>query len=131
MAERPSLSFGIRFRLVAFIVAIAGMVGIIAWAAQNAWRRGGELREKLTAVQLQSFQIADHIRENIQRLDNSVLRFGAYHDTNAWAQFQTTSLELDNWIDEQHALLSTENERRLLNQINTNYDFYTAAAHGI
>jgi signal transduction histidine kinase len=131
MAERPSLSFGIRFRLVAFIVAIAGMVGIIAWTVQNAWQRGSELREKLTAVQLQSFQIADHIRENIQLLDNSVLRFGAYRDTNAWAQFQKTSRELDGWIDEQRAVLSTETERRLLDSINTNYDFYIAAARDI
>jgi hypothetical protein len=114
MAERPSLSLGIRFRLVAFIVAIAGMVGIIAWTVQNVWRRGGELREKLSAVQLQSFQIADHIRENIQRLDNSVLRFGAYRDTNAWAQFEKTSLELDRWIHDQRAVLSTEFERTLL-----------------
>lgn len=131
MAERPSLGIGIQFRLVAFIVAIAGMVGIIAWAAQDAWRRGGELREKLTGVQLKSFQIADHIRETIQLLNNAVLRYGAYRDTNAWTQFQAASQELDGWLDEQRAILSTETERRLLDSINTNYDFYTAAAQGI
>src|SRR5258708_27755788 len=131
MLDHPFSSAGMRFRLVTFILAIAGMVAIIAWTAQNAWRRGGELREKLTAVQLKSFQIADHIQENILELNNSVLRYGVYHDTNAWAHFQSASRELDRWIDDQRAVLSTENERRLLDLINTNYDFYTAAAHAI
>jgi signal transduction histidine kinase len=131
MLDHQSASFGLKFRLAAFILAIAGMVGIIAWTAQNAWRRGGELREKLTAVQLQSFQIADHIQEKILELNNSVLRFGAYHDTGAWEHFQSTSQELDRWIDDQREVLSTESERRLLDLINTNYDYYTAAAHDI
>jgi signal transduction histidine kinase len=130
MLEQPS-SFGIKFRLGAFILAIAGMVGIIAWTAQNAWRRGGELRERLTAVQLKSFQIADHIQETILELNNSVLRFGAYHDTNAWTHFQSASRQLDRWIDDQRAVLSTESERHLLDLINTNYDFYIAAARDI
>src|SRR5882724_12824694 len=122
MAHEPS-SFGIRFRLAAFILAIAGMVGVIAWTAHNVWRRSGELREKLTAVQLKSFQIADHIQENILELNSSVQRYGVYHDTNAWAHFQTASRQLDNWIDDQRAVLSTDSERRLLDLINTNYDF--------
>jgi signal transduction histidine kinase len=122
-------SNGIRIRLAAFILAIATMVGIIAWTALNAWRRGGELREKLTKVQLQSYQIADHIQEKILELNNAVLRFGAYHDTNAWRRFQVVSHELDGWIDAQRELLSTEPERRLLDRINTNYDFYIAAAN--
>src|SRR5690349_9169091 len=94
-----SSSSGIRFRLAAFIVAIAGMILILAGAAHTAWRRGGELRERLTAVQLTSFKIADHIQETILELNNFVLRYGAYHDTNAWAHFQSASKELDGWID--------------------------------
>jgi hypothetical protein len=57
----------------------------------------------LTAVQLKSFQIADHIQETILELNNSVLRYGAYHDTNAWMHFEMTSRELDRWIDAQRA----------------------------
>ena len=131
MLEHPSSSAGFKLRLAAFTLAIAGMVGLIAWAAQNAWRKSGELRERLTAVQLKSFQIADHIQETILELNNSVLRFGAYGDTNAWSRFLTASKQLDGWIDEQRAVLSTQSERRLLDLINTNYDFYLAAAHDI
>jgi signal transduction histidine kinase len=107
------------------------MIAIIAGAAHNAWRRGGDLRERLTAVQLQSFRIADHIQEKILELNNSVLRYGAYHDTNAWVHFQIVSKELDGWIDAQREVLSTERERQFLDLINTNYDYYMSAARDI
>ncbi len=120
-----------KYRLVAFILAMAGMIVLIAWTGHTSWQRSGELREKLTTVQLQSFQIAKHLQQTIWELNNLVLRYGAYHDTNAWARFQTRSKELDNWIDDERPILSTEKERQLLDLINTRYDDYLAAAHGI
>jgi signal transduction histidine kinase len=125
------MSGGMKYRLVAFILAMAGMIVLIAWTGHTSWQRSGELREKLTTVQLQSFQIAEHLQQTIWELNNLVLRYGAYHDTNAWARFQTRSKELDNWIDDERPILSTEKERQLLDLINTRYDDYLAAAHGI
>ena len=125
------MSGGMKYRLVAFILAIAGMVALIAWTGHTSWQRSGELRENLTTVQLQSFQIAEHLQQTIWELNNLVLRYGAYHVTNAWARFQTRSKELDNWIDDERPILSTEKERQLLDLINTRYDDYLAAAHGI
>ena len=120
-----------KYRLVAFILTIAGMVVLIAWTGHTSWQRSGELRVKLTTVQLQSFQIAEHLQQTIWELNNLVLRYGVYHDTNAWARFQTRSKELDNWIDEERPILSTDRERLILDLINTNYDYYMAAAHDI
>ena len=122
------MSGGMKYRLVAFVLAIAGMFVLIAWTAHTSWRRGGELREKLTTVQLQSFQIADHLQQTIWELNNLVLRYGVYHDTNDWTRFESVSKELDKWIDDQRPILSTEKERQILDLINTNYDDYMAAA---
>src|SRR5438477_4210617 len=121
----------IKFRLIAFVLAIAGMVGLIAWTAFSSWNRTGELREKLTAVQLQSFQIADHLQQSIWELNNFVLRYGVYHDTNDWAQFAKASKEVDRWIDEQRPILTSDREKLILDLINTNYDYYMAAASNI
>src|SRR5437667_11463569 len=118
----------IKFRLVGFILAIALMVGLIVWTAHSSWQRTGELREKLTAVQLQSFQIADHLQQSLLELNNAVLRFGVYHNTREWARFGSASTNLDHWIDLQRDALKTEKERQILDLINTNYDNYMAAA---
>ncbi len=119
----------IKFRLVAFILAIGGMVGLIAWTAHSSWQRTGELREKLTAVQLQSFQIADHLQHDIWELNNLVLRYGVYRETNDWALFESASKRVDRWIDEQRP--GTEREKVVLDLINKHYDDYMAAASNI
>ena len=125
------MSGGIKFRLAAFVLAIAGMITIIVWTAQSAWRRGGDMREKLTSVQLQSFQIADHFQQSILELNNLLLRYALYHDTNIWGRFAVASTNLDHWIDEQRPILISEKEKRILDLINTNYDVYLAAARTI
>jgi signal transduction histidine kinase len=117
----------IKLRLAGFILAIAVMVGLIAWTAHSSWQRTGELREKLSSVQVKSFQIADHIQQTLLELNNAVLRFGVNHDTNEWAHFGTTSTNLDQWIDIQRPILTTEKEKLILDLINTNYDYYMAA----
>src|SRR5437868_3740743 len=122
---------GMKARLVTFVTAIALMVVLIAWTAHSSWERTRELRERLTAVQLQSFQIADHFQESILELNNIVLRYGVYHNTDDWGQFESTSKKLDAWIDDQRPSLSTENEKQILDLIATNYDYYMAAAHQI
>jgi len=128
MSDHPSTSGGIKLRLAAFVLAIAGMVALIAWTAHSAWHRGRDLREKLTAVQLKSFQIADHVQQTILELDNLMLRYGVYQDTNDWARFETDSHELDLWIDQQRPILSTDEEKLIHDRINTAYDDYMAAA---
>ena len=120
-----------KYRLVAFISAIAGMFVLIAWTAHSSWQRGSELRERLTTVQLQSFQMADHFQQTIWELNDLVLRYGVYHNTNDWAHFESLSKELDKWIDDQSPMLSTDEEKLILDLINTNYDYYMAAAHDI
>ena len=126
-----TMSGGIKYRLVAFVLAIMGMFVLIAWAAHTSWQRSGELSDKLTTVQLQSFQIADHLQQTIWELNNVVLRFSVYRDTNDWAHFDIRSKELDRWIDDERPKLNTDQEKMILDLINTNYDFYMAAAHAI
>jgi signal transduction histidine kinase len=131
MIDYQSMSRGIKLRLTAFTLAIVGMVVLIAWTAHSAWQRAGELREKLTAVRLKSFQIADHVQQTVLELNHVVLRYGVYHDTNDWARFEVESKALDIWIDEQRPFESTDVERQIHDQINEAYDDYMAAARQI
>jgi signal transduction histidine kinase len=127
MLNYESISGGLKVRVAALISAIAVMVGLIAWIGHTSWQRTGELRDKLSAVQLQSFQIADHFQQSILELNNLVLRYGVYHETNDWRQFQVGRTNLDRWIDEQRTILQTEREKQLLDQINDAYDDYMDA----
>jgi signal transduction histidine kinase len=131
MTEHQSISQGIKYRVAAFILAIAVMIALIAYAAHSAWERGSELREKLTAVQLQSFQIAGHFQQSILELNNIVLRYGVYQNGSDWSRFKVLSKQLDTWIDDQRPELSTDKEKQILDFINNKYDYYMLAASNI
>jgi signal transduction histidine kinase len=125
------MSGGIKFRLVAFILAIAVMVTLTGWTAHTSWKRIGDLQQRLTVVQMQSFQIAGHFQRTILELDNLVLRYAVSREESDWAHFDTNSQVLDHWIDEQRPMLPTEKEKQILDQINSAYDDYMAAARQI
>ncbi len=79
---------GIKLRLTIFISTIALLLMLIAWTAHAAWQRIGELHEKFSIVQWQSFQIADHLQQTILGLNNLVLRYAAYRDPGRLDEFR-------------------------------------------
>jgi signal transduction histidine kinase len=122
---------GIKLRLTIFVSTIALLLMLIAWTADVAWQRIDELHAKVAVVQWKSFQIADHLQQNILYLNNIILRYAAYRDPNDWTNFNLASGELGGWIDQQQPLLSSREERPLLNKIKAVFTNYVAAANAI
>jgi signal transduction histidine kinase len=120
-----------KLRLGLFIAAIAAVLVLIAWTAHNSWQRTSDLREKLTAGQLQSFQIADHFQHAVLQLNNTLLRYGVSRLASDWDQFAASSKDLDNWIDDQASTLTSDREKQILDQINAAYDLYMKEARKI
>ncbi len=104
------------------------MVTLTSWTAHTSWKRIGDLQQRLTVVQMQSFQIAGHFQRTILELNNLVLRYAVSREEPDWAHFDSSSQVLDHWIDEQRPMLPTEKEKQILDQINSVYDDYLAAA---
>ena len=122
---------GIKLRLTIFISTIALLLMLIAWTTHVAWRRIGELHERFSMVQSQSFQNADHLQQAILGLNNLVLRYAAYRATEDWTNFDVGSTELGRWINAQQPILSSREELPLLKQIKAVYTNYVAAANAI
>jgi signal transduction histidine kinase len=126
-----TVNAGIKLRLTIFISTIALLLMLIAWTTHVAWRRIGELHERFSVVQSQSFQNADHLQQAILGLNNLVLRYAAYRATEDWTNFDAGSVELGRWINEQQPILSWRDELPLLKQIKDVYTNYVAAANAI
>ena len=106
-------------------------MALIGWMAHTSWRRTGELHEQLSAKQWESFRIADHLQQSILGLNNMVLRYAAYRNTQDWTNFAAASQELGGWITEQQPILSLQKERPFLDRINAAYRGYLTAAEAI
>jgi signal transduction histidine kinase len=122
---------GIKFRVAIFITTIVLLVLLIAWTAHNSWQRINQSHHKLSQMQSQSFQIADHLQQSILGLNNRILRYAAYRNDDDWSNFSAASKELQNWLGEQKPVLSSDAERPLLVQINAAFRDYLTAATAI
>jgi signal transduction histidine kinase len=122
------MNSGILSRFVIFFTAITLLLALIGWTAHNSWERIGQLHEQLSETQWKSFQTADHLQQTILGLNNMVLRYAAYHNLVDWTNFCTTSRNLEQWINSQQPILSSQKEQPFLNQINTAFQDYMSAA---
>jgi hypothetical protein len=122
---------GIKFRIAVFITTIVLLVLLIAWTAHNSWERISQSHQKLSQMQSQSFQIADHLQQSILGLNNRILRYAAYHNDVDWFIFSGSSKDLQDWLAEQKPMLSSDAEHSLLLQINAAFQDYLIAATAI
>jgi signal transduction histidine kinase len=121
----------IKLRLPAFVSAVVVIVTAIILTGLTAWHRIGELQERLTAVQMESFRIADHFHQSILDLNNSLLRYQLSPQAGEWDYFLRRSDALNKWIDDQFKRFGsriTPQEVDLLHQLDETYDTYLAAA---
>jgi signal transduction histidine kinase len=117
-----------KFRVWSFASAIVVLALIIAWVAHLTWIQVNDLREKLSTVQIESYRIADHFQATIQQLDYTLLKYQVQQQREDWTNFLSTSRQLDKWIDQERPTLTTDEEKRILDQINAAYDDYQRAA---
>ncbi|MDB6068081.1 MAG: Signal transduction histidine kinase, nitrogen specific, NtrB [Pedosphaera sp.] len=118
----------IKLRLTGFALAIVLVALMIAWAAHYSWQKVAQLRDKLTSVQIASFQTADYFQAHLQNLDYNLLRYQARHELADRQRFMTGWTNLNEWIDIQKPTLPTPREKEVLNKIDAAYDDYYAAA---
>src|ERR1039458_3414713 len=124
-------------RLWFLIAALFLVAGGTIYGLFFAWHRIQQVEAKLTTSQIERFQIASEVRRELQSLNNSVLRYALVRDPQQWMQFEKSSSDLDHWIDSYDpsmnpkSPLTTDAERRLLQEMNHVYDDYLAAAGAV
>ncbi|MGA2871806.1 MAG: hypothetical protein ABSF34_21935, partial [Verrucomicrobiota bacterium] len=122
------MKFGIKFRLVALTLVVALMGVLILLATLNSQRQSAEIRQRLSEVDLESFQIADQFHESLRQLSNTMQRYGTDHNPVTWDNFLADSRKLSAWLDEQKLKLPTRDEKDALQQINVAYESYLRVA---
>lgn len=115
-------------RLFALVAAMLLAGAGIVFLTVKAERQAGALRTQLTRVDSESFQIADQFREFLRSLNESLYRYERSHTPPDIAAFNQSSDALNRWIDEQKPRLTTDTEKNLMNQMDSAYDEYLAAA---
>jgi signal transduction histidine kinase len=120
----PSL----RRRVTVFCAVIAVLALLLSWCGITAWREVGALRHRFTAAQFESFRIAGQFQSSVLALNSELLAYAAGGEEQGWLRFQTDSHELDNWFEREREVLQTAEEKRVLREIDAEFDHYLEAA---
>src|SRR5215472_4311095 len=114
---RKSMKFPFGIRLWILIATLLVVAGGTIYGLSFAWRRIEQVEAKLTASQIERFQLSSEIRREMQSLNSSVLRYALLRDPEQWKMFEQTSIDLHHLIQERdpnrnpHSPLTTEEER--------------------
>ena len=125
------MNFGITWRLTCFATAIVAVTLAIAWAARTTWTQASQFNERISTVQVESFEIADHFQASILELNETLRGYQVSHSPSEWQRFVQVSEALDHWIDVQSDRLTNRKEKQILQEINDAYDTYRTDAHGM
>ena len=82
------ITIGIRTRVAAFAASLLLLLGLLVWAALASWDRVGQLRERLTLVNLESFRLADHFQKEVLSLNNLMMEVEIQKNESAWINFK-------------------------------------------
>jgi len=122
------MNFRVKLRLIGLMASMALVAMGIAWLTVKSQRQASGLRNHLSDVTSESFQIADRFQDYLRQLNLSLYRFGSGHAPADWAQFGKASQELDDWIDAQKPMLASPSEKLLMLQIDEAYTNYLGVA---
>src|SRR5437879_2290839 len=93
------MNAGIKWRLIALGVAV-GLAGVlIAVIVLTLQQKAGVTREKLGEADLESFRIADLLREKLLQANDKMRRHSTDEDPAAWRDFLKSAEDIKGWID--------------------------------
>lgn len=115
-----------RLRLLA--IALILLAVLIGCSAFMSWRGISYLRGRFDVGQIASYDIADLLQDEVRKLDMHLLKFQASRRPEDWRRFEEDSRRLSAWIAQQKTTLTAPKEKALLEEIQTTYDGYLAAA---
>ena len=122
------MNVSVKFRLAALGLAVATMGIFIVSVIVSSHNRTKHLWSQLNAVDVESFDIAEHLKESVRELNNTMMRHGVAHDSSAWNEFKVASRRLGDWLNEEASKFTTAHEKAILLQLRAAYNDYLKSA---
>lgn len=116
-------------RRLAILVAAIIMTGlIIAYLTLKSQWQSVELRTQLKTLDSESFHIADHFKDSLRQLNESLYVYGRSRTPQNAQNFTELSHKLEQWIQTQSGQLTTKPENEIMGQIGRTFQDYLHVA---
>jgi signal transduction histidine kinase len=107
------------------LTALVGFV-LVIWASESTWGRLDRLQRDFAGLKPDSFYLGVRMRNDIERLNDSLLRYRLRGDTNDAEAFRSGTRDFKQRLDRDSARTATPLERDFFQQVETAYNAYLA-----
>jgi signal transduction histidine kinase len=131
LAENTGKVPGARLGLAALcLTALLGSM-LILWASRITWEREQSLQREFAGLKADDFYFGVQMRGDIQRLNDTLLRYRLDGDTNDAEAFRIQAEDFRQWLEQNGAIAATPLEREFFRQVRTAYDEYSAQSTAV
>jgi signal transduction histidine kinase len=115
-----------KLRLVGLILtAVLGSL-LVIWVSRATWLRVEGLQGEFSRLKADDFYLGVRMRNDIQQLNNTLLRYRLRGDTNDAAAFRADAQAFKQWLDQNHTNTVTPLSKTFFDQVTAEYNSYLA-----
>jgi signal transduction histidine kinase len=122
---RATLNFPkAKLRLAGLVLtALLGSI-LVIWVSRTTWERVDHLQREFAGLKAKDFYLAVHMKNEIQRLNDALLRYRLRGEPNDYDQFYKGSRELTQWFEANQTNAVTPLEREFFKRMAGAYNAY-------
>jgi signal transduction histidine kinase len=111
-------------------LALTALLGslLVIWVSRTTWQRVEGLQREFGGLKADNFYLGVRVRAEVQRLNDTLLRYRLRRDTNDAAAFRADAQDFKQWLDQNSANTATPLEREFFDKVTIAYDDYLAAS---
>ena len=127
---RGSLPVGrIRLALLALMAALGSL--LVIWVSHTTWQRVDGLQAEFAGLKADNFYLGVRVRSDIQRLNDTLLRYRLRGDTNDAEAFRADAQVFEQWLAQNQTNSSSPVSRAFFEQVRAAYQDYLTASTAV
>src|SRR5579859_380644 len=115
-----------KLRLVGLVLTALLGSSLVIWVSRTTWERVDHLQSEFAGLKAKDFYLAVHMKNEIERLNDSLLRYRLRGDVTDYNQFYRNSQELTQWFNANQSNAVTPLEREFFKRMGGAYNDYLA-----
>src|ERR1700677_3426743 len=114
----------VRLRLAGLcLTALLGSI-LVLWASRTTWERVESLQQEFAGLKAEDFYLGVRMRGDIQRLNETLLRYRLRGDTNDAEAFLSQAEDFKQWLERNSSNAATPLEHEFFQQVGLAYHDY-------
>jgi signal transduction histidine kinase len=114
----------VKLRLAGLVLTVLVGSVLVVWVSRTTWERMGHLQQEFAGLKPESFYLGVRMKGDIQRLNDTLLRYRLHGESADYDQFLGNVRELTQWFEANRTNAVTPMERQFFEQMGGAYYDY-------